>query len=377
MINSLNHWAVFSLMSDFQVLSIRQLKQVLNAKCQQLPCTEAIHIRNHMSKIAEKADLVSLCQTHVASSDIEELLKTPVDNVSSGAASSAKPAEYSSQNTHHDASANNQPKFSASQYRSQVANQMGSPDQLRYQAACMRRDPASFRRSSPEAAGFSDAQILSMAANLEQMAADPGKMKAYQEQISKMSDDDIERMQRMQQSVPPTAPGGSAAVSGIERFITALRGDPKDAKAMLKSMPGLHLSPRITLSYVHNYVNIFRFLLGLPVMSDEVYDKQLEALRSMDPATIRRLLLISETFKEYYDALDKKLGNQGIAKYVVVAVIVFCIIIVALLTWKFIAFCIGTFFGKSVDDLATYTNVDIKSDDLAQEGSMVESEFEL
>lgn len=224
-------------MSGFESLSIKQLKHILNAKCMQLPGAAASDIRAGMSLIVEKSALVQLCKDNIKDDEIQKLLATTAE-ISPSHPSVAAPAAAQRPSTTGAGVDSSKPRFSANQYRSQVANQMGSPDQLRYQAACMRRDPSGFRRSNPEAANFSDAQIDAMAANLEQMASDPAKLKAYQEQVSKMSDEDIERLQRIQHATAPVH-GGTSVAANIDRFIAALQGDPKDAKAMLKSIPGL------------------------------------------------------------------------------------------------------------------------------------------
>lgn len=222
-------------MSDFNSLSIKQLKQVLNARCLDLSGEEARSVKTQMSNIVEKGSLVSLCKEHVEVGDIQKYLDTPLDRKPSPSPP-VQPSTAAYQSSSASGSAP-QSSFSASEYKKRVSSHMGSPDQLRYSAACMRRDPAAFRRSNPEAAGYSDDQVLAMATNLEQMAADPAKLRAYQEQVGKMSDEDLERMQKMSQHVPPAAPGASTA-SNIDRFVTALQGDPKNARAMLKSMPG-------------------------------------------------------------------------------------------------------------------------------------------
>ena len=223
-------------MSAFDSLSIKQLKQVLNARCLDLSAEEAKSVKSQMANIVEKCSLVSLCKEHVAAGDIQMCLDTPLDKKATPSPSAAPQPATAKQSTTGGGSGT-QRGFSASEYKKRVSSHMGSPDQLRYSAACMRRDPAAFRRSNAEAAGYSDDQILAMAANLEQMAADPAKLKAYQEQVGKMSDEDLERMQKMSQHVPPAAAGASTA-SNIDRFVTALHGDPKNARDMLKSMPG-------------------------------------------------------------------------------------------------------------------------------------------
>ena len=114
--------------------------------------------------------------------------------------------------------------------------------------------------------------------------------------------------------------------------------------------------------------------IGIPVLSDEMYDKQLEQLRQLDPATIRNLLLLSEKIKIFYDSLDRKLGNKGYAKYVFYIAIAVIIIILGFTTWKVVTFIVGIFFGSN--SAAEISSQDAMSENTVLAEGNAESEFE-
>lgn len=326
---------------DFSTLSIKQLNHLLNAKCLDLSEEDASRVKQQQSTIVEKAALIALCVDNVPLSEVDALLKICIDKQqapqqqASNSKESSKPAAKPAVNA-----AAEEKTFDASEYRRQVASQMNSPDQLRYSAACMRRDPNAFRRSNPEASSFSDAQIMTMAAQMEQMAADPEKMRLYREQVSKMSDDEIQRMRKMQQHTPP--PDISSTASNIERFISALQRDPKDARTMLKTIPGLIF---VTCNYC--YIKIYvLFHLGMTTVSDETLDKQLEQLRQLDPAMLRKILSASESLKVYYDRLDAFLGGKGRARILLLILLILTVLFLGYMMWRIFAFLFYFFAGS-------------------------------
>jgi uncharacterized protein YjeT (DUF2065 family) len=86
---------------------------------------------------------------------------------------------------------------------SQLANM--TPAQLRQQAQMMRSmPPDQIRRMNPAMAGFSDAQILMAANQMETMANNPQMMKTMVDQMSNMSDEELEQVRRMQSGQAPS-----------------------------------------------------------------------------------------------------------------------------------------------------------------------------
>jgi hypothetical protein len=123
----------------------------------------------------------------------------------------------------------------------------------------------------------------------------------------------------------------------------------------------------------------------MPQLSDEIYDKQLEQLRQMDPATIRQLLLLSEKFKVYYDRLEQMLGNRGLAKYVVISLVITLVIVLGLIFWRVFGFLwsyvagIAGYGGSSIDTSDTTTTTTAASSvtpENVQNANSLESEFE-
>lgn len=114
----------------------------------------------------------------------------------------------------------------------------------------------------------------------------------------------------------------------------------------------------------------------MPVLSDETYDQQLAQLRQMDPATIRQLLLVSEKIKIFYEYLENKLGNRGIAKYLLLSVVITILIVIGLILWRIFGF-LWSFVGSSgsTSDAAT-TSASMLPAEPLQAGDSLEGEFE-
>lgn len=133
-------------------------------------------------------------------SQLREMLKIKTESEEEIAEILAKANEPSESNNNNQGTHMKQKMQSQA---SQLANM--TPAQLRQQAQMMRSvPPDQIRRMNPAMAGFSDAQILMAANQMEAMANNPQMMKTMTEKMNNMSDEELEQIKRYQEGHAPT-----------------------------------------------------------------------------------------------------------------------------------------------------------------------------
>jgi hypothetical protein len=126
---------------------------------------------------------------------------------------------------------------------SKAANQLSnmSPDELRSQARMMRSmDPDSVRRMNPQLQHMSNEQLQQAANQMEMMASNPDMMKMASEQIKNMSPEEMQRMQtQMKDGSKSTNTTTDELTSGTSRESMMANMTPEQLKQqahMLKTM---------------------------------------------------------------------------------------------------------------------------------------------
>jgi hypothetical protein len=144
-----------AVLSNFESLSIKQLKNILKAKAASYDNKKKNAILNKMDTIAEKPALEKLVADHVKPSEVEALLSN----------SSKATAQVGSSSS--AAGKNKNTTTSTSSKRNAPAQPTPSPDQLRQQAKMMRENPQMVRNAQASFANMTDEQIRSYADQLE------------------------------------------------------------------------------------------------------------------------------------------------------------------------------------------------------------------
>jgi hypothetical protein len=152
-----------ALLKSFDALSIKQLKNVMIAKASTFEPKKRDKVLKKLENIVEKPGLIKLVKEHVSINEIETLLTTsPAAAKMQEMASSSGNSSSSSKNKKHKSNTIVPP--------SSFENMsMPSPDQLRQQAAMMRRNPDMVRKAQPAFAHLTDQQIREYADQLEQV----------------------------------------------------------------------------------------------------------------------------------------------------------------------------------------------------------------
>ena len=151
--------------TSFDSLSIKQLKNLLTVKAAGFVATKKKIVLDLLNQIVEKPQLIKLVAEHVQLTEIEALLTVTdaAGKSSSGSSSSSSSSGSRSQTT-------KKPKDSSSRTTNQPTQPVPTPDQLRQQAAMIRKDPQSIRRANAAFAKMSDEQIRAYADQLEQVS---------------------------------------------------------------------------------------------------------------------------------------------------------------------------------------------------------------
>jgi hypothetical protein len=230
---------------DIDGLSVRDLRKLLRVK------------GVDTSKVVEKGHLRQLAKDNVQPDEVADILssaETSTTSSSSSSSSSSNTSSTSSSTTSSSSGATRRPVASSAQRKQQVdqMRQM-STEQMRYQAACMKRDPASVRRSNPGLAGASDEDIRQQAGQFEMMAnmTTAQREQAFT-QMENMTPEAEEIQRKMMQALTPrqrdqlaemTKVAGSGTAAGLAYFC---------------SMDDEQLDTIITLLKVHESMFSFR-----------------------------------------------------------------------------------------------------------------------
>lgn len=309
-------------MTDFNSLSIKKLKHILLAKSLEVDSKIASTMKNTVSTAVEKESLISLCNQYIDPSDIERLTNATLYNNSPPTTAALKNPSATAQPI---------PKMDDMKQRAEQLSSQ-SPDQLKYQAACMRRDPNSIRRSSPEYAQLSDAQIFQMADQMEQLANNPEMLKQVSEQMKNMTPEQYEVMKKMHQSQTSSStqqPGSNNMLDDqLEGFIKSMRENPAYARSFVRSQPGMsHLT-------------------------DAEIDEQLNVMKQLDPATLTKLLKFVQyiqqktiPLQDLYAKTNRATGGK--AKYIVIVIVVVVTLLVLKASWMGISALFAWYRGSS------------------------------
>ena len=204
---------------DIDGLSVRDLRKLLRVK------------GVDTSKVVEKGHLRQLAKDNVQPDEVADILSSTETAPASSAATSTSSSSSSttSSTTASSSGATRRPVASSAQRKQQVdqMRQM-STEQMRYQAACMKRDPASFRRSNPGLAGASDEDIRQQAGQFEMMAnmTTAQREQAFT-QMENMTPEAEEIQRKMMQAMTPrqrdqltemTKVAGSGTAAGLAYF---------------------------------------------------------------------------------------------------------------------------------------------------------------
>jgi hypothetical protein len=157
---------------SFDQLSVKQLKNIMIAKATTFEASKKSKILSKIEQIVEKPALVRLVKEHVQPEEIEALLTTPASAKIEATSSSSGGSNSSSMK---GPANKNQKVKQIFQTQQQTPNFAGdgslnvtpTPEQLRQQAAMMRKNPSLVRKAQPAFANLTDEQIKEYANQLE------------------------------------------------------------------------------------------------------------------------------------------------------------------------------------------------------------------
>jgi MYND finger len=153
--------------SSFDSLSAKQLKNLLKVKAAGFDKDTKKTVLDLLDQIVEKPQLVALVAEHVKLSEIESLLT--ISDGTNGKSSSGSSSSSSSSSSGSRNQTAKKSKDTSSKNSSHPTQPVPTPDQLRQQAAMIRKDPQSIRRANVAFAKMTDDQIRAYADQLEQV----------------------------------------------------------------------------------------------------------------------------------------------------------------------------------------------------------------
>jgi MYND finger len=153
--------------SSFDSLSAKQLKNLLKVKAAGFDKDAKKTVLDLLDQIVEKPQLVALVAEHVKLSEIESLLS--ISDGANGKSSSGSSSSSSSSSSGSRNQTAKKSKDTSSKNSGHPTQPVPTPDQLRQQAAMIRKDPQSIRRANVAFAKMTDDQIRAYADQLEQV----------------------------------------------------------------------------------------------------------------------------------------------------------------------------------------------------------------
>jgi hypothetical protein len=128
-------------------------------------------------------------------------------------------------------------------FQDQASDQLSSmsPEQLRQQALMMRSmDPDTIRRTNPQLAHMSNAEIQQAATQMEMMANNPQMMKTAADKMKNMSPEELQRMQAQMggaAAAPAATPAQPNAQNAANMMANMTPEQLRHQAEMMKSMP--------------------------------------------------------------------------------------------------------------------------------------------
>ena len=348
-------------MSAFESLSIKQLKHILHVKMSTFDKDKKIYIQKKEDAVSERPSLIELVTEYIEEKEIENLLLKPDPESNSSKKKDLKAAAAQ------EKAERSQKLYAKKNFRGSGGIDKLSPDQMRQNAAMMRKDPGLVRKSNPALANYTNEQIKELADQLEKMAENPEMVKQA-EQFMKMSPKDREVFQKGAGDMmgnPDKIPDDAQ----IDAMCKMLKSNPKLFKDMLKSN-GM-----------------------FPGQTDEQIDSYIDQLQKMDASTLKtvisgtgKLQKYLKPLKEIYEKVDKATGCAkyiaGFIALVLGALLLWLLWFVLKYVWYLLRSLVGLIVGSSsmkstIDPQSLQANSPIEKDSLgAQIPNKVDNEFD-
>lgn len=214
-----------------------------------------------------------------------------------------------------------------------ATQQMSSmtPEQLRQQANMLKSMPLdTLRRSNPQMANMSDAQIQASIAQLEMMAANPDMLKMAADQMKNMTDADYENMKQMsmQQMAGGMSAGGGAATGASSAASTgnattsgetapAMPADPSKMMEALLSSPEQLNSMVKTMKQNPDLMKSMMTAQAKTDAQKQQMEKAIDSFVEMDDAQLERYLKVAngvqKVAKPFLTASEKAKKTLGLS----------------------------------------------------------------
>ena len=318
-------------MATFDSLSVVKLKHVLNVKLETFDKEKKAYIRKKEEECAEKNDLIALIKDHVQEDELGKLL--------------AKPDPLSNKSKKKEANAMKDAEKMDKLNRLKAKQRGGgshgnmppmpSQDQMRQNAAMIRKNPAMAKKGNPQLAKMSNEELMQLADQMEKMAEDPDMYKQMTEQVNNMTPQERAEIAKMQkEGTLPKAPiGGSPDAVPQEAQIASmakmLKSNPALFKKMMKQQGGMFAN-----------------------QTDEQIDSYIKQLSQMDEQQLKQIFTTGTYLQQYagpakemYEKLDK--ATYGCARYILgilVAIIGYYLVILIWYILKNIFFALRYVF---------------------------------
>lgn len=327
------HWSVHSATcyqktSDNKILleslSVKQLKYMLKMKAASMSEGEREALKEGEARVVEKAPLISLVESSMSQSEMKQFL-----------------ASYAQEkNAPPQTSSARKPRKPDSQLEDL---KRATPEQLRQQARVFRRDPDLVRRSNPQLAHLSNAELLASAEQMEAMADNPAMLREMIEQMERMTPEEREAASRItpeqREAINSMTPAQKEQMQKMSRLSAEQRAH------IMKFQNGL--AGTINEEWANSVVALLRnrgeafkvMVKALFEVQDDQADPWIELVAGMDEWSIRLICrflgfiqAVGRPLVKAYEVLDK--STFGMGRHIVMLVVGIVLYYSAITTWR-------------------------------------------
>jgi hypothetical protein len=260
---------------------------------------------SQMEMMADNPHMMKMAAEQMKNMSPDEIQRMQNQQMANGGMPSSRSASTTSTNSGTDSE--------------RAANMMGNmtPEQMKQQAEMFKTmDPDTIRRTNPQLAHMTDAQIKMAATQFEMMASNPEMMKMAMDQMKNLSPEQVENIK---------------AGGGAPPDMNQMGGDP--AK-MLANMDKTQLKQM--LNSLKDNPDMLKQFAGMSGMSEEQLAKGVDVFANMEDSKLdmaMSFMVKAQKTKEVWTQADTKTGGH-LLKIVVLLGILFMALVVKMIFFR-------------------------------------------
>lgn len=289
-----------------------------------------------VENVGDEAEARALLAKYEKEKEEREKRKSPGAEASSTSAGTTATAGATAAGASTGTSSGGSQSMSAQEMGQQAdALRRMTPDQMRYQAQCMRRDPGMVRSQNALYASMSDADIRALADNLEKMANNPQMKEQYLNAMTNMKPGQMQEMQQLMSKLTPEqrrilqqlSQGEiDATEENLSKVLPVLRENRDLFKAILmQAAPGAMGSG------------------SMETMVDQLINSDAKTMATTINS-VRKMAKVAQPAMKAFQKFDSTLGGYG--RHICICILAILAYFLLSWTWALVSSIFGWVFGS-------------------------------